>query len=398
MKNGVSPEPQEQAFDEALARGDLDAAESALAVLERDHADDLGTRVARARIDAARGDVAGARAALEALVNQHPKAGLPRAYLGSILIALGETMKGMTHLKTAFANEGGDVPAAHHAMGAALLKAGRVEEAVQHLERAADGMAESSATFFYLGQAAELLGEPAKAEAAYLRCVDVEPRFAEAWASLVRVRAMTGRLDEAKQAVDAGLEANPADPQLVRFRVQVAFDRGDLSEAKRALEDIPEDERGVEDLGNLALIALGDQRFDDALAFADHAAKRDGAHWQPPYLKGLALEGKGAPRADVVAAYEQAVEAGDPHGEAGTRLGYLLIASDAPDAERAVDVLSAAAQRNGRAPGTLLNLALAYAKLGRSDNAKGLADEVMKSPRAREHDKAEAEKLRSALS
>jgi tetratricopeptide (TPR) repeat protein len=385
-------------FDSAFAIGDIETAKKIAESMQSADPEAVMTRVVLARLEAVEGDPKAALDTLEALVGEHPKDPLPRAYFGSLLVGLGEPMKAISQLKIAL-DGGGDVPAAHHAMGVAMLVAGRLDEAHKHLSDAVERMPESAPSHFFLGQVYEAQGEVEPAGQQYARSVEIEPRYVDGWVGRARLKAMFGRLDLAKEAIDEGLEHNPGDGTLMRLRVQAAVDSGDVEGAQKALDDIPEEERIAEDWCNMAVLELQASRWEAALSYAKRGAETDAEHWWPPYLEGLAQEGEGAEREVVIAAYERAIDLGDAFGEAGTRLGFLLLTGEPEerDPPRAVATLEQAAERNGGAPGTLLNLSIACENAGDNVRAQELASEVAKHPHARPGEVEQAEKILDAL-
>jgi predicted Zn-dependent protease len=395
-----STTPEIRAFDEAFARGDVAEAQQVAARLRSHAPDSLVTRVVDARLEAVLGDPKSALKRLEKLVRKNPKSALPRAYYGSLLVGLGQPLKAISQLKMALKNEAGDVPAAHHAMGVALFVARRFEESISHLEVAERGLPESASTSFYLGQSHEAAGRAAEAARAYGRCCDIEPRYIDAWAGLVRLKAVAGDLDAASEAIDEGLARNPGDPTLMRLRVQVSFDRGDGAAAKEALCAIDPEQRSVEDWCNLGVLALHAGDWSEAERYAAAGVETEHHAWWPRHLLALALEGSGASREAVIAAYERALDRGDPRGESGTRLGFVLLTGEEEeqDAEKAIAVLELAAERNGGAPGTLLNLAIASENTGDVVRAQNLAAAAADHPEVKDSERAQAQRILEALS
>lgn len=388
-----------RAFDRAFALGDVSAARDIAKRMKKDAPSALETRVVLARLEAVEGDPKKALASLNALADEHGGDPLPRAYAGSILVALGEPAAAIPELMAALDDDDADVPAAHHAMGVALLLLGRYDEAHGHLEAAVEKLPESAAPRFYLGQAHEARGQVDAAAEQYEKSTSIEPGYVDAWIGRVRLRAVAGDLQSAKETLAEALTHNPNEPELMRLRVQIALDEGDPSGARQALLDIPKARRDVEDWCNLAVFALQESDWQRAHAHAEQAERTDGEHWWPPYLVGIALEGLARSRAEVMDAYQRSIDNGDPAGEAGTRLGFVMISGDDEDkdAPHAVVVLEQAARRNKRAAGTLLNLAIACENAGDSARAMKLAHEILGQDDAPPPVREQAERLVEAL-
>lgn len=393
------PSSQElSALEDAFARGDTKAAAALADELSTKYPKATPGPVAKARLKAAAGDAKGAIKDLEKLADQDKTSGLARAYLGSLLSATGEHKKAIAQLEAALKKPDGDVPAAHHSLGVSLLQTGKYKEAMTHLGKAADAMPTSAPTFFWFGQGCEIAKDYANAARAYVECVKNDPRYPGAFAALVRCHALQGNLDLAASTVEEGLKHNPGDPDLMRFRVQVAFDRNDHAAAQRALLAIPEAERDIDDLHNLVMLALQAEDAAGAEPHARLAVKKAPDDWRAHWLLGLALEGKQPPpRREVIEAYENAIARGDPQGEAGTRLGLVLLQGDDANPDLAAEVLEEARARNPEHAGLLLHLALARANQGERDQAKELASAVTASANATASEREQAERLLEAL-
>jgi tetratricopeptide (TPR) repeat protein len=392
--------PTATAFDDAFARGDIHAARTELERMKADHPELVVTRVADARLAAVSKSPEMALERLEDIVREHPTDPLPRAYFGSLLVGIGEPLRAISQLKIALAHDRGQTPSAHHAMGVALCVAGRFVEARAHLEVAAEGMPESASTAFYLGQCAEAAGDVVDAARRYARCCGIEPRYVDAWAGLARLKAVSGELDAAIDVVEAGLAHNPGDASLLRLVVQACFDKDDPVGARAALERIAEANRSVEDWANLAVLALRVAWWDEAERCALAAIACDEHSWWPRHVYALALEGRGARREAIIAGYENAMAYGDPQAESATRLGFILLTGEPEvrEAARAVAILEEAAEKNGGAPGTLLNLALASENAGDPQRAVRLAGRVAEHKSATDGELAQALRILEALS
>ncbi len=378
----------ERAFDDA----DLDAIQASLKSLEASHPDDILVQVGRARLTAAQGDPEGAQETLAKLANQKGRgAPVARAYYGALLSAAGEHKKAVSQIQTAL-QDGGDVPAARHGIGVSLLTQGDYKAALPHLQKAAEAMPGSAITFYYLGQGFELARDFARAGLAYANCIKNEPTFPDAFESLVRSNALAGDLEAAARAVDEGLKHRPGDLALLRLRVTVRGDLGDLAGAETALLDIPPDQRNAEDLCNLALLALQRGAPADAEGHARAAVNSDTAYWRGHHLLGAALEGLGKP-GDARAAYDAAIQAGDPGGEASARLGWLALTADPPDPPGAEKILAAALARVPDHPALQWHLALAKKEQGDAAGAQQYAKMVLNNPHAADAERQEAQRL-----
>jgi len=383
-------------FDAVFARGDVDEAKKIHARLKALAGGSVEEQVVAARVAVADGDPSKAMTMLERVIAEKPLAALAHAYLGAIKVGVGDVDGALPHLEHAIKG-GAHVPAMDHALGRLALVEGRLADAEKALVAAAKRMPESSTTQLYLGQARARLGKLDEAADALSAALEVEPRLLSGVIDLVLVRLEQGRMQDALAVVERGIAALPDESELLRLKVHVCMTMGERARAEETLRAIPDDQQTGEDLGNLAMLLLGKRAFDEAKTIASRAVARDPSFWWPEHLHALALEGTNAKKRDVVAAYERAIQKGDPRGEAGTRLGYVLLSGDDADPKRAVSVLDAALERSGFAPGTALNLALACFKAGDTARARSLAADVAESGGAAPSEREQAKKLLGML-
>src|SRR5690606_13575701 len=104
------------ALEDAFGRGDIAAAGKLADALVQRHPSDASGHVAKARLKAAAGDVAGAIKDLQKLADKDGQSGHARAYLGALLTATGDHKRAIELLEDALQKPDGDVPAAHHSL------------------------------------------------------------------------------------------------------------------------------------------------------------------------------------------------------------------------------------------------------------------------------------------
>lgn len=388
------------ALEHAFDGGDINAVTALLAALEANHPRAVQVQVARARVLAAQDQAPEAVKLLEQVTQQHPADPLPRAYLGAFLVGLRRFGEGLALLEEAVAH-GGDVPAAHHALGVALGAHGRHEQAVVHLKAATQRSPSSAPTFFYLGASLAELGQWEQAAHAFARCCQLNAQYTLAFEALARVQVEMMQPRVANATLEEGLRHNPHAVSLLRLRVQLLADHDDLDGAIRAVDAIPPSLLTSEDMVNKAMLQMVADQWADACDDAQSAVQLDPESWRAHYTLALALEAQQPMDRDAVLRHHRkAIDLGDPLGDAGTRLGFLLLAPSheaAPDVDGAIRVLQAAADRNGGAPGTLLNLSLAYVKAGRREDARASCEGVLKHPEATASTRQQVERLLTRL-
>ncbi len=383
MSNSSLPQEDANALEAAFATGDVAALEKQLAALEKSHGQDVTVAVAKARLQAATGQVEEALAHLEQLHAQHAGHPLVVGYLGAVLAGTRAYGKARPLLDGAL-RAGLDAGAIHHAYGVCLLQAGDALTALKHLTLGVERLPSNPSGFFYMGVALAELRQWDKAAQTLAACIQLAPSYADAFDALARVHVERGDMERAASTVEEGLKHNPNDAELSRLRIQLAADRGDNAGAEAALEAIPDEERTAEDWCNLALFAAGRGSGVETRIAAEAAVKADPTLWRAHYMLGLAMEmDPEVSRLKVVAAYKKAVELGDPMGEAGTRLGFVLSA-DGPHANpaEAVEVLRLTRKRSKDAAATMLHLALAYARAGNNAGAAEAAQAALAAPDA----------------
>lgn len=107
----------------------------------------------------------------------------------------------------------------HHAMGMEALRAGRAPDALREFDQALeiDGRFPDA----WLGKALVLeraFNKDADAEKAYLRAIELNPNFPEAFNNLGQLLARLGRTDEALKAFDAAMaEMSYREPWVARI-------------------------------------------------------------------------------------------------------------------------------------------------------------------------------------
>jgi len=121
-------------------------------------------------------------------------------------------------------------------LGAARLAAGRHRDAVPPLARAASLSAMNADIHFNLGLARLGSGDVARAEAAWRKTLQLQPRFAEAAANLADVLLRTGRPDAAAGVLAAASRHDVESPLLDFLGGKLAAHRGDRAAARRNLE------------------------------------------------------------------------------------------------------------------------------------------------------------------
>lgn len=179
-------------------------------------------------------------------------------------------------------------------LGVLQLQSGRLEEAIQHLERAVALDPRHADARNNLGLAYEALGRAADAHTQFMAAVDLNPRHPQALTNLGNLARSRGEID---RAISAYRRALAAIPTLVEARNNLAAslrEQGYLSEARNEIDWIlartPKDVAALTNLGTIQL-ACGD--YADALRSLDQALQAAPSSAIARYNRALTLLSQG---------------------------------------------------------------------------------------------------------
>jgi tetratricopeptide (TPR) repeat protein len=217
-------------------------------------------------------------------------------------------------------------------IGLALFESGFDAPALQAFERAAKSDP-SAITFYNLGTLHMRKGEPAKAEAAFGRALELQPDYAEANNSLGALLAQSGRLPEAIERFRRCLEAKPDYPDA---------------------------------LNNLGYAYLQSGRIDEA-----HDLFQKTIEVQPDFAEAYnnlgIFYGQKGELETAEAYFKQAVEKKAGYGEAANNLAMVFAALGDDDA--AVDLLQRTLKEKPDFEMTYVTLCKIYLQAGRPRDA-----------------------------
>ena len=239
-------------------------------------------------------------------------------------------------------------PRAHNNLGKALGQAGRIPEAIEHLERALrikpDDNAEAHNN---LGNALRQAGKIEEAIGHYEQALWIGPDFAEAHYNLGIALAQVGKIEEAITHYEQALRIEP-----------------DFAEAHYNL--------------GLALSRIG--KIQDAIGHYEQTLRLKPDYAEAHYNLGAALVRLGR-LPEAMGHWEQALRIKPDYAEAGNNLAWLLATlapGDGGDPVRAVTLAERACElTKNRVAEYLDTLAVAYAAAGRFNDAIAAAQKAV---------------------
>jgi len=202
---------------------------------------------------------------LKNLVQQQPQNGEARLLLGRSHLAVGDADSAEKEFRRAL--EHGQPPTVVVPLLAlAMLEAGHPEKMlVDYGTMKLDDPQADAALQVVIGQAQLRLRKPREAAAAFAAALAADPGNAGARLGQARLLAVSGNLDEARQAVDKVVAEQPAmaDAHLLQAELRTA--RGDRAGARAALEKaIAADPRHMVARFELITLLIADRNLDAA--------------------------------------------------------------------------------------------------------------------------------------
>lgn len=151
--------------------------------------------------------------------------------LGTVYLCLSQPAKAVEEFRRAIQLKP-DYTIAKNSLGAALMAAGRNDEAIPVLEELCENLIYATPQFplLNLGFIHYTKKNYDKAISYYKRAVEAAPDFAQAWRGLGRVYFDTGRMTEACEAYEKAVKAAP-------FFARAFLEMGDAMEASGRAED-----------------------------------------------------------------------------------------------------------------------------------------------------------------
>ena len=212
-----------------------------------------------------------------------------------------------------------------------------------------------------------------------------------------------GDLDAAAEALHKGLEVLPKNADLLTALSNVLVAKGDFEAAQavasQVVEQLPNDPAAR---NNMARLLLAAGRLNEALAICQDLEEARTANAITYSIRATALESADEPDFDgAIAAWREAMKLAPDDWSPANDLGNLILRRTQEEkqgrVEDAIEALEEARRRGPDRPEPLLNLALAYARLGKNAEAKALAKQLVDADLPKGELREQAERLLSKL-
>jgi tetratricopeptide (TPR) repeat protein len=215
-----------------------------------------------------------------------------------------------------------DFPRALEGMGRTYLREKKSGKALKYLQRAAERLPNRAATQFVLGRALASAGHGAEADQAFERAFKLDPRKAALAEAAEAHRS--GKIDAAEKILRRILAEDADDVTALRLLGNIAADSNRWGAAKkllgRAVELAPD---FILARGDLAILSLKQERFDEALEHIEHAIRMDSSLPYCYVIKGNILA-KSQKHEEALQTYQKAIDLSPGHGGALSGMGHVL--------------------------------------------------------------------------
>lgn len=184
----------------------------------RERADDAQALAARAEIQQAAGDVAGAEATLKRLVTLAPEAPAGHLRLARFYVAQKKNAAALAQLEAAAAGAPRD-PEILAALVRTLYVEKKTDRALAVLKQAAAAQPEQAQVLVMYGEALLAQKKPAEAAKSFQRAMEIQPGLEAARSNLARLHLNRREFSEAERLLKEGLQVAPRS---VALRLQLA--------------------------------------------------------------------------------------------------------------------------------------------------------------------------------
>ncbi len=306
----------------------------------------------------------------------------PRAHnnLGIALMRSGRLPDAIRHYVQALQIRP-DYAEAHNNLGLALQQSGKIQEAIAHYEQALRITPDYAEAHNNLGLALQQSGKIQEAIAHYEQALRIAPDRDGTYYNLGNAFLGEGKISEAIQHYEQALRINPGFPEahnnLGNALLRTSEVRKAIEHCEQAVRLKPDLAAAHYNLGN-AFVRLGN--LQEAIQHYEQALRINPKDADAHSKLGVALIATGNAH-DALGQWEQALLINPDLPEAQNNLAWLLATlptAQGGDPGRAVTLAQRACELTGnRAAGDLDTLAVAYAAAGRFDDAIATAQKAI---------------------
>jgi tetratricopeptide (TPR) repeat protein len=303
--------------------------------------------------------------------------------LGLTLTLQGRLDEAIEHFQKALETHPG-YPEDHNNLGVALLRKGQVDEAVVHFQKALEIRPDYAEFHNDLGIALVQKGQVDEAMAHYQRAIQLKPDFADAHGNLANILAKKGQFAEAIVQYQQAIQLNP-DYAEAHYNLGVVLGvQGQLDEAieqyRKAIQLKPD---YTDAHGNLANVLATQGKLDEAVKEYQRLLELAPNSAQAHFRFGQVLQARRNFPASA-AEYQKALDLDSRHLAAHLSLAWVLATcpeASLRDGNKAVELGQQAEQlAGGESPQILDTLAAAYAEAGRFGEAVETARRALNLP------------------
>ncbi len=166
----------------------------------------------------------------------------------------------------------------------------RYKEAVDLFDVYTEQKSSNAWGFYMLGLSNWRIGALEDAQTAFENAIDLDPRHVKSWINLGRVHLDNNNDEAAILALDAASQIDPENTTICRLKGRAFDQQGDTGSAISAYKQaLMLDENDSWSMNNMALVLIGDKRFEDALPVLARAVEINGAT-APGKSSGQAIE------------------------------------------------------------------------------------------------------------
>jgi tetratricopeptide (TPR) repeat protein len=300
-------------------------------------------------------------------------------FAGDTLLAQGRVDEALEHFQRALALWP-ESPTSHCRFGNALSQKGLKEEAIIQYQKALEIEPDSAEAHNNLGCALFQKGRANEAITHFQKALEIKPDSADTHNNLGCTLFQNGRVDEAIAHFQNALEIKPGFAEAHYNLGYARFQKGQVNEAvieiQRALEIKPDYAEAHNTLGD-GLLKLG--RVDEAIVHYQKAIELQPRLVEAYNDLGYAFRRKGM-AASAVACFQKAIELQPQFIPAQMNLAWMLATWPEPSVRNGVKAVALADQANqlsnGKDPLVLRTLAAAYAEAGRYPEAVATAKQA----------------------